>query len=433
VTAPGPRLLVVMGSGETSPSMVGTHRAVAARFPPPLSAVLLDTPYGFQENAADISARARDYFARRVGLAVDVVGFPGPLAADPACRAARPEPAALARLQAARLVFAGPGSPSYALSVWRGSPIAEALRAKLSGGGAVVLASAAALTLGRFTLPVYEIYKGGHAPRWLDGLDLLGGTPLGTGWAVIPHYDNAEGGTHDTRHCYMGARRLAELEAQLPDDGAILGVDEHTALVVDFEAGQVDVSGRGGVTARRQGRDVRLASGTRLTLAELVAAGRSPGRDRGGATAAGLTDGGPAAGVGPGDPGPGPAPLLDEVARLEAAFSSAVGAGRAGEASSVILALDQAIAEWSSDTRESDEPDRARAVLHALIHRLGEAATSRPEGEATPAPLVERLVALRADLRASGAFGTADRLRDALASAGIDLRDTPAGTTWHRA
>jgi len=35
------------------------------------------------------------------------------------------------------------------------------------------MASAAALTIGRVTIPVYEIYKAGEAPRWLPGLDLL--------------------------------------------------------------------------------------------------------------------------------------------------------------------------------------------------------------------------------------------------------------------
>ena len=44
-----PRLLVIMGSGETSPTMVQTHREVLGRLgPPPVPAVLLDTPFGFQ-------------------------------------------------------------------------------------------------------------------------------------------------------------------------------------------------------------------------------------------------------------------------------------------------------------------------------------------------------------------------------------------------
>jgi hypothetical protein len=39
---------------------------------------------------------------------------------------------------------------------------------------------------------------------------------------VIPHYDNTEGGTHDTRYCYLGERRLRLIESELPDDAAVL-------------------------------------------------------------------------------------------------------------------------------------------------------------------------------------------------------------------
>ncbi|MCI3949505.1 MAG: hypothetical protein K0R11_1439, partial [Acidimicrobiales bacterium] len=39
-----PRLLAIMGSGETSPTMAKTHRELLARVGPP--AVLLDTPFG---------------------------------------------------------------------------------------------------------------------------------------------------------------------------------------------------------------------------------------------------------------------------------------------------------------------------------------------------------------------------------------------------
>ena len=58
--------LVIMGSGETAPTMVEVHRATlrAAGDGPSL---LLDTPYGFQENADDISEKAQAYFATSVG------------------------------------------------------------------------------------------------------------------------------------------------------------------------------------------------------------------------------------------------------------------------------------------------------------------------------------------------------------------------------
>ena len=51
------RLLVIMGSGETAPTMVKPHRSIFEAIGD-VPAVIIDTPYGFQENADDISARA---------------------------------------------------------------------------------------------------------------------------------------------------------------------------------------------------------------------------------------------------------------------------------------------------------------------------------------------------------------------------------------
>src|SRR5262245_63871825 len=248
-----PRLLTLMGSGETAPTMVSTHREVVARFgPTPPRAVLLDTPYGFQENAAEITQRAVEYFAQRVQLTIEAAGFLGPLAVDPGQRTPLAETAALSRLRTADLIFAGPGSPSYALSVWQSSLVPETLASKLTQGGAVVFASAAALTLGRYSVPVYEIYKVGQPIHWLDGLDLFGAIGFPGTCAVIPHFDNAEGGTHDTRFCYLGERRLSAMEALLPGDSWVLGIDEHTALIVDLDAREISVTGRGVVTVRRR-------------------------------------------------------------------------------------------------------------------------------------------------------------------------------------
>ena len=122
------RLLVIMGSGETSPTMVKTHRDVFARLDSSVAAtgVLLDTPYGFQENADDISARAIDYFSRSVGRSVEVAGFRRRDGVDPVQREA-----ALAGIRQAPWVFAGPGSPTYTLRQWAGSEIPDLLADKL--------------------------------------------------------------------------------------------------------------------------------------------------------------------------------------------------------------------------------------------------------------------------------------------------------------
>src|SRR5216683_2638976 len=236
-------------------------------------AIVLATPYAFQENAADVSARAQRYFADSVGLQVSVAAGTSPHAdaamAPPLTgEDEEDEGRQAAAIRTADWVFAGPGSPSYALAHWLAGPVAAGLRDRvLAGDGVTALASAAAATAGRFTLPVYEIYKAGGAPRWLPGLDLLG--VFGLSVAVIPHYDNAEGGRYDTRYCYLGERRLAVMERELPADAAVLGVDEHTAVLIDLRTQGIEIRGRGGVTIRRSGDSVVLPSGTRLSVADL--------------------------------------------------------------------------------------------------------------------------------------------------------------------
>src|SRR3954469_21037336 len=236
-----PRLLTIMGSGETSPTMVKVHRALLERVGPP--AVVLDTPFGFQENADEITAKAVAYFKESVGHDIGVASYRAVGDAD-----AVTYETMLARLREAHYVFAGPGSPSYALQHWRGQQVSDVLAAKLRDGGAITFASAAALTVGTHTVPVYEIYKVGEDPHWLEGLDLV--AEAGLRAAVIPHFDNAEGGTHDTRYAYLGERRLAVMEAQLPDDVFILGVDEHTACTLDLDADTATITGLGTVTIR---------------------------------------------------------------------------------------------------------------------------------------------------------------------------------------
>ena len=140
-------------------------------------------------------------------------------------------------------------------------------------GGAVVFASAASLTLGLVTVPVYEIYKVGEAPRWLDGLDVFG-RATGLRAAIVPHWNNTEGGTHDTRFCYLGETRLRVLEAELPDDTFVLGFDEHTGLVIDLDTGIADVVGRGRVTVRVDGREWSVPTGERTSLDEIAEHGQ---------------------------------------------------------------------------------------------------------------------------------------------------------------
>lgn len=405
-----PGLLTIMGSGETSPTMVSVHRSIAERLRPAASAVVIETPYGFQENVADISARARQYFARSVGLRVDIA--PGLRGLDSAVSGDRAR--GLAMVRTADWLFSGPGNPSYALRWWQETAIDRAMHDRLRRrGGVTVLASAAAATMGRWAVPVYEIYKVGAAPHWLDGLDLLG--HLGLRVAVIPHYDNTEGGTHDTRFCYLGERRLALMERELADDAAVLGVDEHTATIFDLGTDTVRVVGRGALTVRHHGHSTVIPTGATLTLTDLRALCH-------GDTATAVLPPGPAAEA------MNPPTVTEIAADCERRFNDAHLRRDADGMAHAVLDLEAAIHDWSTDTELDDGAEQARAVLRTLVVRLAHTGLTDPAH--LLAPMVEPLLELRGQLRARQEFDTADALRKALTAGGVDLHDEAHGTRW---
>lgn len=298
---------------------------------------------------------------------------------------------ALAAARMAHWVFAGPGSPTYALRVWRETGMADALDAVLQCG-CVTFASAAALTAGAFTLPVYELYKVGESPHWATGLDLLG-RATGLRAAVIPHFDNAEGGSHDTRFCYVGERRLAVLETMLPPDCFILGIDEHTGVRFDLESREVEVFGRGGMTVRMGGQLWVVPSGDTVTIDDVA--------QRAGTRLASVE-------------------TTSAVMWDDAAVHSMLDQGRVTEAVDALLALDGV-----------ERGHETRAAVHALVSRLGQLAAN-PEIDlaAIVGPYVEVLLAARASARRNGFWAEADEIRDRLAQLRVTIRDTPAGSTW---
>jgi cyanophycinase-like exopeptidase len=414
-------LLVIMGSGETAPTMVKPHREIFARVGG-RPAVLVDTPYGFQENADDISTRAVGYFAASVGQRIDVVSWRTPPPAG------LPRERALAALRDAGWLFAGPGSPTYALRQWTDTEFPDALTATLDRDGIVVFASAAALTLGSHTVPVYEIYKAGIEPHWVPGLDLvhrLTGLPV----VVIPHFDNAEGGNHDTRFCYLGERRLAMLERSLPEESFILGIDEHTAALLDLGARTATVLGNGQLTVRRRGSARTYPAGSVIGFAELAAETPTTAAARASDPAASDAGATPStAEAGPERPNSSlRADTEDQVKRFDAALAARDVDGCVA----AVLDLEQALQDWMADTDVSDERDQARAALRRMVVRLGELAVAgaRDPREVVGAH-VEALLELRRRARDHRDYATSDWIRDRLTTAGVEVRDTPTGVHW---
>lgn len=386
--------ITLIGSGELSEAMSWLYRRILSKLDRDVNAVMLDTPAGFELNVDEISAKAVEYFAQHLSVNLQVASFKNRERAS-----ALEVEEALRKLLRANIIFAGPGSPSYAIRNWRRTAVWDTLVNRLLEGGHVVLASAAAITAGSHALPVYEIYKVGEDPDWIQGLNLL--ARFGLSLAVIPHWNNTEGGSFDTRFCFMGAPRWDKLEAKLGYGTVILGLDEYTACIVDPDTQQCEVMGAGQVTVRCDGREWQYPSGTsfgfdRLRAADIEAGARPAG-----------------------EPG----------SQVEVPAKPPVETqGAAADATRYLHQLANALVEAHEGEVQRDLIEHAHDTMHELSAEWSEADHFMLEEDVTP--FVEVLIEVRSKLRASRQYALADIVRQRLAQLGITLEDAPNGTRW---
>ncbi len=409
--ARGPGSIALIGSGELADAMAETHRAIMARLEGPVRPVFLDTPAGFESNIDALDRKAVEYFRRHFGLRLDVARY------RTGRESAQEVSAALRAIGQANYILAGPGSPSYAIRVWRESPAWQAMVARWRAGALLVFASAAALSVGTWAIPVYEIYKAGDDPAWIAGLDLLAATSPQL--AVVPHWNNASG-DYDTRYCYMGQTRFETLEHQLPTDALVVGLDDHTGLFIrpDLDA---DVLGLGSITQRSGGLQSVFTRGDHLSLRHTCLHATSgpvsrpavtgPPRE----TADGVQD----------------ADILAARTRVEQALNRR----DIRDAADGLIALS---VQAGSGLGQSS-PGRAALAVKALqgllpgLVQVLEAMDRLENVRQECQVLVDLLVSTRAVVRDSRRWAESDRVREKLEELGYVIADTPAGTSWTRA
>jgi cyanophycinase-like exopeptidase len=269
VPAYAPGKLVLFGSGETSPSGQPIHERLWRELTPPVRVAILETPAGFQPNSASVAAKVAEFFAARLRNFAPQVHIVPARKQDTAF--SPDTPAIVAPIPESNYIFAGPGSPTYMARQLAGTLAWHHVIEQHRQGAYLCMASAAALAVSARTMPVYEMFKVGDDPHWVDGLDLLG--PYGLDLAIVPHWNNAEGGDElDTSRCFVGQARMDELLEQLPASTRVLGIDEHTAVVFDFEAAACLVLGKGTVTTLSRVEGCVYHAGGVFPFAELGSA-----------------------------------------------------------------------------------------------------------------------------------------------------------------
>jgi len=232
--------LVLFGSGETAPSAVRIHRYVFEHFKKKkVSVVILSTPAGFQPNVKKVCEEIAQFFKKHLANYHPQVKIIYANTQNEVNNETLISP-----LEKADYIFAGPGSPTYAARHLQNSLLVKKLEERIRSGGSLALASAAAMAFSRHVLPVYEISKAGFPLYWEQGLNFY--AKVFREMTVIPHYNNTEGGTKlDTSCAFMGRKRFELLRQKLPKSATVLGIDEHTAAVIDLCTHKMRPMGKG--------------------------------------------------------------------------------------------------------------------------------------------------------------------------------------------
>lgn len=262
---PGP--VILFGSGETAPSGRRIYDELFARFRAPIRGAILETPAGFEPNSAWVAQQVADFWTSRLQ------NYRPQIHIIPARKKNSPyspdDPAILTPLYSANVIFSGAGSPTYAVRQLRDTLAWQLLCAAQRLGSAIIFASASTLAAGRYTIPVYEIYKVGEELHWQNGLDFF--AAYGLEMVFVPHWNNNDGGTVlDTSKCYLGQSRFDQLHTILPSSTAtIVGIEEHTALWIDVATATCRVVGQGNVILLRGSDSAAFATGTEFPITEL--------------------------------------------------------------------------------------------------------------------------------------------------------------------
>jgi len=411
---PGRGKIVLMGSGELTATMVEVHKCLINQTAGSQQAAFLDTPAGFQLNVDQLSQKAVDYFRQHVLRPLSIASFKSKQRTSDF-----DAEKAFHTLRDSAYILIGPGSPTYAVEQWQDSPVPEIFAQCINKGGCLVAASAAALTVGRFTLPVYEIYKVGRPLHWVEGIDILG--RFGLDLVVVPHWNNAEGGNHDTRRCFMGEPRFQELVKLMTESVPVFGLDEHTACILDLAADEAEIRGLGSVTLRRHDQEIKFNSGDRFPLNILRGeADDSKWHPRRTVSPAEKSNGGGK-----------PDAFWDRVHSLAASFHSGLAGHDARQATNALLELDRRIWQAQTELENEEFVTQARDTFRDLIVLLGTELAASPKDEAECLrPLVEGLLELRKKFRADEQWTAADAIRDLLYQVNIAVEDDKSGSSW---
>ena len=222
----------------------------------------------------------------------------------------------------------------------------------------------------------------------------------------------------------MGAPRLRQLEKLMPPATQLLGLDEHTALIVHTAQSHATVQGVGSVTIRRSGREWVFGKGDRIPLRLLRGEADGEPDVAGHSRATRVLSP-------PGDTTRASASVWDKLHAMAGDIRTALNEGADRAVGGGLLEMEGFIWQALAELEEEDGVGAAREIFRELLASLlSQFAGRPPDRESCLRPVVDALLTLRERLRAQKKWEEADAVRDCLAQAGVAVEDTPEGARW---
>ena len=225
----------LVGSGEFTPAMADIDREILRSLPSHPRVVILPTAAA-GENPEEWAYRGVEHFTRLGARSVGLMVLDWSHAEDPAN---------VAEVESADLVYFSGGKPARLLAALEGSPLWRGVLLARQRGGWIVGASAGAIVLGDWALVHTPEDPHGTPTVWTIGLGILQGI------AVVPHYDR-----------WSEADALA---TEIAGSCTVFGIAEDSAILLDERHGRTLGAARSCV--RTAGEQRWLDPGARFELA----------------------------------------------------------------------------------------------------------------------------------------------------------------------
>ena len=247
------RRILLVGGDEFRPACAAMDAGILALAGRPQPRVAIIPTAAALENPGRAADNGIRHFA---GLGADAYGVNIIRPAD-----AR-DPALVAQIAGADVIYFTGGSPEHLLSVLAGSPLLDAVREANAAGAVWCGSSAGAMVLGQRM----------RRPAASGGVDALSVVP---GIIVLPHHERSDPAA-------VAAQLAAQSDDAVGEPGiatrgitamglVALGIDGATGVLLDADG--ATVSGAGGVTVYRAGRWQRYAAGDSIPGLTVVGPG----------------------------------------------------------------------------------------------------------------------------------------------------------------